>query len=599
MAQNFAQHRWFHPLLLLIWIVIGASLRCTQLASKPPWTDEFSTLMASLGQSFQTVPLDQVISLERLLQPLRLNPQAGASLVIQHLLTEDVHPPLYFVLAHWWLRLFPTNSDVELIWAARSLPAFLGTISIPALFFLGRLAFRSTLVAQMAAAMMAVSPLAVFLAQEARHYTLAILWVIASLGCLMMALRCLARQIPLPIWLSCAWVGINALGMATHYFFILTLCAQALVLLVFCLAQIRAGQPVWQQPAWRRLCGPILGTAIALLAWLPIWITLRSSSQTQWLQTGNHMLFLQLINPICQSLAAWVTMLFLLPVESTNIWVVVGSGAAMLAFLVWLLPVLHRGLSAQQSDPDAYLSIQGLGGFVLGAIAIFFAITYGLGADLTRGARYSFVYFPAVVVLIGASLATYWRQSSLGGKLSRSLGLQAKASSTPSPFILSTLKGRQIVTLVWFMGLAGSLTVVSNLGYQKYYRPDQMMPLLQNHSQNSVLIATTHHTLVQVGEMMGLAWEWRSQQRRGISSASNTPAPQFLLAHEAQNPCLQDCFATQLLHEQVEQLLHPLDVWLVNFHAPAEFETDQTCQRIDLKTKPYINGYAYEGYHCS
>jgi len=40
--------------------------------------------------------------------------------------------------------------------------------------------FRSRLVGQIAAAMMAVSPYGIYLAQEARHYTLAILLIIAS-----------------------------------------------------------------------------------------------------------------------------------------------------------------------------------------------------------------------------------------------------------------------------------------------------------------------------------------------------------------------------------------------------------------------------------
>src|SRR6476469_527866 len=54
---------WMHPCLLLGWIFLGAALRFTHLASKSLWTDEFSTLVFSLGNSFRTVPLDQVISI--------------------------------------------------------------------------------------------------------------------------------------------------------------------------------------------------------------------------------------------------------------------------------------------------------------------------------------------------------------------------------------------------------------------------------------------------------------------------------------------------------------------------------------------------------
>ncbi|MBD0345448.1 MAG: glycosyltransferase family 39 protein, partial [Coleofasciculus sp. Co-bin14] len=172
MLKTFLSSRWLHPLLLLVWIAIGAVLRFTQLTGKPPWTDEFATLVFSLGNSFQPVPIDRAISLETLLQPLRLNPTAGAPTVLHHLLTEDHHPPLYFLLAHWWMQLVPTSGEYVSLWAARSLPAVFGVVSIPAAYGLGFLAFHSRLVAQLAAAMIAVSPYGIFLSQEARHYTL-------------------------------------------------------------------------------------------------------------------------------------------------------------------------------------------------------------------------------------------------------------------------------------------------------------------------------------------------------------------------------------------------------------------------------------------
>ncbi len=52
------ENHWFHPLLLLIWIAIGTVLRFTNLAEKPPSTIEIATLVFSLGNSLQTIPLD-------------------------------------------------------------------------------------------------------------------------------------------------------------------------------------------------------------------------------------------------------------------------------------------------------------------------------------------------------------------------------------------------------------------------------------------------------------------------------------------------------------------------------------------------------------
>ena len=109
MLKAVSHRGWFHFLLLLVWLAIGTSLRFTHLASKPPWTDEFATLVFSLGNSFRTIPLDQAIALDTLLLPLQPNPESGIGAVIHHLMTESTHPPVYFVLTHLWMQLFPTR----------------------------------------------------------------------------------------------------------------------------------------------------------------------------------------------------------------------------------------------------------------------------------------------------------------------------------------------------------------------------------------------------------------------------------------------------------------------------------------------------------
>ena len=220
-------------LLLLLWLLIGTGLRLTQLDAKPPWTDEFSTIVFSLGNSFRTVPLDQAIALDVLLQPMQPNPNAGIADVLQHLFTETNHPPLYFVLAHWWMRLFsPDFGGLASVWAARSLSVLFGTLSIPAIYGLSWLAFRSQLLSQLTAAMIAVSPYGIFIAQEARHYTLLILWVIATLSCLVIATKHIQHRTPIPVWVVVLWGCINAFGISTHYFFVLTLGTEALWLIV-------------------------------------------------------------------------------------------------------------------------------------------------------------------------------------------------------------------------------------------------------------------------------------------------------------------------------------------------------------------------------
>jgi hypothetical protein len=43
LRQAIGSSRWLHPLLLLVWIVVGAGSRLTHLTAKAAWADEFST----------------------------------------------------------------------------------------------------------------------------------------------------------------------------------------------------------------------------------------------------------------------------------------------------------------------------------------------------------------------------------------------------------------------------------------------------------------------------------------------------------------------------------------------------------------------------
>jgi uncharacterized membrane protein len=603
-------------LLLLLWIAIGAGLRFALLTSKPPWTDEFATMVFSLGRSFADVPLDRAIALDRLMQPLQPDSALGAADVLTRLSAEDHHPPLYFVLARWWMQLFPPGTGGYLsLWGARSLPALFGVLSIPAIYGLSRLAFGSQLVGHLAAAMMAVSPFGIFLAQEARHYTLGILWAIASFYCLIIAVRRLHQRQVIPLGIVLAWVAINTFGIATHYFFLLTLTAEALVLIALQWWQWREGErgkPLKAEIAqyalsrWWRIYAVAGGTLAGVLVFSVFWQRSYDPQMTEWIKSGDRS-FLQLINPVFQSLAAWLTMMSLLPVESTNLTVVIASGAAMLAFFLWAIPILDRGLKTQWQDRDSRLTTAVFGGVVLSAIALFFGISYGLGFDITRGARYNFVYFPAVIVLLGASLAVCWQGRSIADRpashnisASRPLALSSLSpsrlvpNSSPSPPTPSAFKtrGKKAVAIIWLMGFLSGITVICNLGYRKYYRPDILVPIIQTSSSAPVLIATTHNTLVQTGEMMGIAWQLLPD-RTGRSPLN----PQFLLAHQAERKCeRRDCEAATTLQQTIERMPKPIDLWLVNFHASIEL-TEQNCLSDRLPEIP-VYGYEYRLYHC-
>jgi uncharacterized membrane protein len=575
-------------LLLLLWTTISLILRFANLDSKPLWTDEFSTLVFSLGNSFRGVPIDRAIDLSTLLEPLQFRPSANTADVLRNLLLESNHPPVYFMLAHWWMRLFEPSGD-SLVWIGRSLPALLGVISVPAIYGLGRFAFNSPLVGQCAAAMMAVSPYGIYLAQEARHYTLGILLVIASLFCLILAVKKLQHSARIPVWAMILWIIVNCLGIASHYFFSITLCAEAMVLIYLLWQQyLRLHKPISAQ-IFLRLVAVAIGTLAGGLVWLPVFFSNKYGSElTNWIVSADRS-WLDWISPIFQALAGWITVISLLPVESPNLAVVVTSVIVMTIFFIWALPIVLIALKNSLNTPNTHLATMIFGGFVLGAIFLFFSFAYILGIDLTRGARYNFVYFPGAILLLGAILAFIFDTPT------------AKSQWFNLPAV--EIAGTKAVMLILAMGFASGVTVNSNLGYRKYYKPDLLVPIVREVSKVPVLIATTQKTHVEIGELMGIGWEWRSSatdfvtdvtDRRKKKAVKLSDSPLFLLAkHQREKPEI----AGATLDKALDRLQRPLDLWLVNFRAPVNLIA-QKCQ-AESRDLPSVDGYEYQIYHCS
>lgn len=582
--KTFAANRWFHPLLILLWVIIGAFLRLMRLSEKAPWADEFSTIIFSLGHSFRSVPLNQAIPLDILMEPLLANPATGIGDVIHYLFKESNHPPLYFLLTHLWLKLFASEDGLASLWAARSLAVLFGVAAIPAIFFLGNLAFRSRVAGQIAAAMMAVSPFAVFLAQEARHYTLATLFVIASLCCLISAVRSIHHRTPLSLWLILTWIVINTLGVATHYFFSLTLCAEAFALIAIAVRQRFWEKQTWLGSHWLRIYQAAGGTLMGGLVWIPIFISNYSSELTHWIYDGHPLS--RLLGPIGRVIAWAIAILVALPMEITTLPVVIViiSGIVMVTFVFWASSIFSSGFKLLREKPDNHLSLQVLGEFIIGALLLFFAITYGLGADLTLAARYQFVYFPAAIALIGATLATHWQN------------VLPAIKNQPNVFQSYKNGSKKAVIVIWLMALIGAITVTWNLAYLQTLRSDLLVQVIQKFSHSPVLIATTYQHHGQTGRMMGLAWEWkRSSPSSPTTNQENTASPQFLLAYQDKNsPTPQNPTAT--LQETVAGLPRPLDIWLVNFHATVELQ-QQNCFAFSSKL-PKVDSYWYRLYRC-
>ncbi|NES23092.1 MAG: glycosyltransferase, partial [Symploca sp. SIO3E6] len=159
--------------------------------------------------------------------------------------------------------------------------------------------------------------------------------------------------------------------------------------------------------------------------------------------------------------------------------------------------------------------------------------------------------------------------------------------------------GKRTVVIIWLMGFLSSLTVINNLGYQKYYRPDLLVSIMQQQSSVPLLIATTHNTLVQTGEIMSIAWEF--QHAANLSSLPINP--QFLLAHQQEDQCIslsrrgKDCSASTTLQQALATLPRPLDLWLLNFNAPVG-ELPTCVAQEAIQSQISVDGYTNQLYRC-
>jgi uncharacterized membrane protein len=399
-----------------------------------------------------------------------------------------------------------------------------------------------------------------------------------------------ARQVrdraAVPIKVCLAWVIINGLGIATHYFFIFTLGAEAIVLLCLGLVQSWQERGIWHPSAhWQRIWIVAAGTAAASLIWWPVLQDIQGGELTRWIYSGDRS-GLAWLDPIGQAIAGWITMIYLLPIQAEAEEIKLLAGGAMVLLTLWTLPKLYRGLRVQLFQRESRLGVRVISLFVVSAIALFFSVTYFFEADLTGAFRYNFVFFPGAIVLAGAGLASSWDVA---------LHVARSPATQVPPVLLGLLRvsSRKTVVLIWLLGLVGAVTVLTNLGYQKTHRPDLVATVIQQESQNPVLIAIPHQTHGQTGRLMGLALALQQPS----DSIQPQVRPQFLLAHMSQT----QRSVIVALRRALNSLPRPLDLWLINMQTVPEDLLDdlldqQSCDAEDKAES--VDGYRYRLYRC-
>jgi mannosyltransferase len=177
-------------------------------------------------------------------------------------LTKDNGPPAYYAALHFWMGVFGSSEA-----AARSLSALFYLAGSAAIFALGRYLF-GRYGALWCGVLYLASPLAVAQSQNARMYALLGLLVIVSTFCLFKLVR---ERSGLLGW-GIAYVGVNATGTLTHYWFFFVLIAQAVAALVLASRSGRAR--VWLS---------ILLSMLPFTAfWSPVFLVQLQNESTYW-----------------------------------------------------------------------------------------------------------------------------------------------------------------------------------------------------------------------------------------------------------------------------------------------------------------------------
>ncbi len=182
----FRNHKW-----ILLITVLGLLLRLFQLGEWSFWHDEALTVLLA------TRPISDLISIT----------------------ATDVHPPLYFIL----VKLFMVFGQNEFI--VRLVSAVSGAASIVVLYLVGRDLFDER-VGIVGAFILAIAPLQLFYAQEARMYTLLLLLTIFSSWFFLRALGNNDKR-----WWALFIVGATLAGY-TAYFTFPVLAAMGLYVLL-------------------------------------------------------------------------------------------------------------------------------------------------------------------------------------------------------------------------------------------------------------------------------------------------------------------------------------------------------------------------------
>jgi mannosyltransferase len=301
-------------------------------------------------------------------------------------LRRDGAPPLFYLLLHFWMRLFGT-SDV----AVRALSGCFSVATLPLVWIAGRrLGGRAVGLATLV--LVATSPFAVRYATETRMYALVMFLVAAGAVVLMRVLRH-----PGPVNLVLLALCTGAL-LYSHYWS-LYLVATAVLWLGW---RSWRGVPAGRGPARRALAAVIVG-GLTFIPWLPTFVFQARHTGTPWAEPAD---FAAMVNAVTSFAGG-----------ANN----QGRALALIYFALAGLGIFGLATGALTVELDFRTRPTARPVFLVLVATLASAVIGGLISGSAFQARYAAVVFVPLVLLVALGIA------SMGARRLR-LGVLAAAA---------------------------------------------------------------------------------------------------------------------------------------------------------------------------
>jgi len=175
--------------LVVVLLILGLFFRFVNIDKKFYWYDEVFTSLRISGYT-QTEVLHEISSVQFvgakvLMKYQQSNPAKNFGDTVKSIAIEEPQlPPLYFLAVKYWAKLFGYSP-----FSTRSFSVWISLLAFPAVYWLCRELFRAPEVAWIAVGLLAVSPLHVLYAQQARPYSLWPVLILVSCASLLRAMR--------------------------------------------------------------------------------------------------------------------------------------------------------------------------------------------------------------------------------------------------------------------------------------------------------------------------------------------------------------------------------------------------------------------------